>query len=460
LAIKEEPRQISSVLQTALADDAVNADTRSALVDMLDNTPAMRTGILNSRAFLLTVLPLDMPYRVPRLTPRVVMPGPQSAIVVGPEGEEIHADDFGRVKVHFHWDRYDKSNEKSTCWVRVSQPWAGKGWGGYFIPRIGQEVIVDFLNGDPDRPIIVGRMYNEDQPKPFDSHTQSGFRTRSTPKGSAANCNEFRFDDKKGSEQVYLHAEKNQDISVENDETHTVGHDRTKTIDHDETNHIKHDRTETVDNNEKITIGVDRTEKVGNNESITIGVNRTEKVGANESITIGANRTVSVGGSETATVTAQRTHSVGINETIAIGAAQEIAIGAMQSVVIGANQDIKVGANQSTSVGANQSTDVGADCSLQVGSNLASKVGADESHSIGGGRSSDVGKDDAIKVGKNFALEAGESITLKTGSASITMKKDGTIVIKGKDVTVEGSGKINVKASSDIVLKGSKISQN
>ncbi len=460
LAVKEESRHISSLLQTALVDDAVNNDTRGALIDLLDNTSTMRTGILNSRAFLLTVIPLDMPYRVPRLTPRVVMPGPQSAIVVGPEGEEIHADDFGRVKVHFHWDRYDKSNEKSTCWVRVSQPWAGKGWGGYFIPRIGQEVIVDFLNGDPDRPIIVGRMYNDDQPKPFDSHTQSGFRTRSTPKGSAANCNEFRFDDKKGSEQVYLHAEKNQDISVENDETHTVGHDRTKTIDNDETNHIKHDRTETVDNNEKIAIGVDRTEKVGNNESITIGVNRTEKVGVNESVTIGANRTVSVGGSETASVTAQRTHSVGINETIAIGAAQEIAIGAMQTVVIGANQDIKVGANQSTNVGANQSTDVGANCSLEVGSNLSSKVGADESHSIGGGRSSDVAKDDAIKVGKNFVLDAGDSISLKTGSASITMKKDGTIVIKGKDISLDGSGKINVKASSDVVIKGSKVGVN
>jgi type VI secretion system secreted protein VgrG len=460
LAIKEEPRQISSVLQTALADDAVNADTRSALVDMLDNTPAMRTGILNSRAFLLTVLPLDMPYRVPRLTPRVVMPGPQSAIVVGPEGEEIHADDFGRVKVHFYWDRYDKSNEKSTCWVRVSQPWAGKGWGGYFIPRIGQEVIVDFLNGDPDRPIIVGRMYNDDQPKPFDSHTQSGFRTRSTPKGSAANCNEFRFDDKKGSEQVYLHAEKNQDISVENDETHTVGHDRTKTIDHDETNHIKHDRTETVDNNEKITIGVNRTEQVGSNETIAIGIDRKETVGANESITIGANRTIAIGASETASVLLQRTHTVGINETISVGAAQEITIGAKQVVTIGADQSVNVGADQSTDVGSNQSAKVGANRSIQVGSNLSTDVSADESRGVGGGRSTQVGKDDAINVGKNFTLQAGDSISLTTGSASITMKKDGTIVIKGKDITVDGSGKINVKASSDIVMKGSKIMQN
>ncbi|MBS0341174.1 MAG: type VI secretion system tip protein VgrG [Proteobacteria bacterium] len=448
------------VLQEMLAEDPINADWPDAMHDILYGTPDLIAPMRGSGTFLVTLLPSNTPFRPPRLTPRTTMPGPQSAIVVGAEGKEIDADEFGRVKVHFHWDRYDESNEKSTCWVRVSQPWAGKGWGGYFIPRIGQEVIVDFLNGDPDRPIIIGRVYNDDQPIPFDSHTQSGFRTRSTPKGSAANCNEFRFDDKKGSEQVYLHAEKNQDISVENDETHTVGHDRTKTIDHDETTHVKHDRTETVDNNETITIGVNRTEKVGSNEHITIGSNRTEMVGSNETITIGsnrtetvgsnetisigANRTITVGASETATVALQRTHTVGVNETISVGAAQEVTVGAAQAIT----------------VGANQTTNVGADCSLSVGANLSTDVGSDESRSVGGGRSTSVGKDDALSVSKNLSINAGDSISIVTGSASITMKKDGTITIKGKDITIEGSGKINVKASSDVVIKGSKILQN
>ncbi|CAN5718088.1 type VI secretion system spike protein VgrG1b [soil metagenome] len=440
------------VLLELLNDDPVNASWLEALHEIVRSEPGLASPIRGTGTFLLTALPADTPFRPPRLTPRIVMPGPQSAIVVGPAGDEIHADDFGRVKVHFHWDRHDESNEKSTCWVRVSQPWAGKGWGGYFIPRIGQEVIVDFLNGDPNRPIIVGRVYHDDQPKPFDSHTQSGFRTRSTPKGSAANCNEFRFEDQKGSEQVYLHAEKNQDIEVENDETHWVGHDRKKTIDHDETVHVKHDRTETVDNNETITIGVNRVEKVGNNETITIGVNRVESVGANETITIGANRSVTVGSSETATVALQRTHSVGVNETISVGAAQEISIGATQAVTVGASQTVNVGANQSTSVGSNRSIDVGSDLSTTVGKN--------ESLSIGEGRSTSVGKDDSLKVGKNLVIDAGDSISIKTGSASITMKKDGTIVIKGKDITLEGSGKINVKASSDVVVKGSKVGIN
>ncbi|MDM0044962.1 type VI secretion system tip protein TssI/VgrG [Variovorax dokdonensis] len=456
------------VLLEMMQEDPLNADWRGQLRDMVYGEPNLIAPMRGVSTFLLTVLPAQAPFRPPRVTQRVTMPGPQSAIVVGPAGEEIHADDFGRVKVHFHWDRYDESNEKSTCWVRVSQPWAGKGWGGYFIPRIGQEVIVDFLNGDPDRPIIIGRVYNDDQPKPFDSHTQSGFRTRSTPGGSAANCNEFRFDDKKGSEQVYLHAEKNQDISVENDETHTVGHDRTKTIDHDETTHVKHDRTETVDNNETITIGVDRTESVGNNESITIGVNRTESVGANEDITIGANRTesvganesitiganrsVTVGSNETKTVAVQRTHTVGANETITIGAAQEVTVGAAQAITVGADQTV--------SVGANQSSNIGADRSVSVGAKLSTDVGADESRSVAGGRSTTVGKDETLTVSKNLSISAGDSISIVTGDASISMKKDGTIVIKGKNVTVEGSGKINVKASSDVVIKGSKVGLN
>ncbi|MBN8755487.1 MULTISPECIES: type VI secretion system Vgr family protein [Variovorax] len=447
-----DPVPLDVLLREALEDDAVCADTLPVLRELVAQTPALRAGRNGDSAFLLTVMPIDVPFRPPRLTPRVRMPGPQSAIVVGPDGEEIHADDFGRVKVHFHWDRYDKSNEKSTCWVRVSQPWAGKGWGGYFIPRIGQEVIVDFLNGDPDRPLVIGRVYNDDQPIPFGSHTQSGFRTRSTPKGSAANCNEFRFEDKKGSEQVYLHAEKNQDIEVENDETHWVGHDRKKTVDHDETVHVKHDRTETVGNNEKITIGVNRTESVGNNETISIGVNRTETVGSNETITIGSNRTITVGASETATVALQRTHTVGVNETITVGAAQEITVGAVQAVTVGASQTISVGANQSSSIGANRSVDVGA--------NLTTNVGSDEARSVGKGRSTSVGKDDSLSVGKNLVISAGDSISITTGSASITMKKDGTIVIKGKDITIDASGKINAKASSDIVMKGSKILQN
>jgi type VI secretion system secreted protein VgrG len=402
-----------------------------------------------------SVLSTKQQYRPQRLTPKPIVQGPQTAVVVGPSGDEIYTDKYGRVKVQFHWDRYGKKDENSSCWVRVSHPWAGKNWGFVAIPRIGQEVIVDFLEGDPDEPIITGRVYNAEQMPPYAlpaNMTQSGILSRSSKGGSGANANEFRFEDKKGSEQVYLHAEKNQDISVENDETHSVGHDRTKTIDNDETTTVKHDRTETVNNN----------------ETITIGVNRTENVGSNETITVGSHRSVTVGATETKQVALQRTHLVGANETIGIIGAQEVGIGGMQAIAVGAFQTTNVGGYQSNNIGGNQSTVVGAARSIKVGatqsvdvtSNASMSVGGDESRSVTGGRSSSIGKDDALKIAKNLVIDAGESVTVKTGDASITMKKDGTITIKGKDITVEGSGKINVKASSDVVIKGSKVGIN
>ncbi|MBB6091950.1 type VI secretion system secreted protein VgrG [Povalibacter uvarum] len=363
------------------------------------------------------------PFRAPITTRKPIVGGPQTATVTGPGGEEIHTDKYGRVKVQFHWDREGQRDEKSSCWVRVSQIWAGKNWGWMSIPRMGQEVVVDFLEGDPDQPLITGRVYNADNMPPFElpaNKTQSGLRTRSTLNGTPANFNELRFEDKKGSEQVYLHAEKNQDIEVEADETHWVGHNRAKTIDNDETTHVKHDRTETVDNNESITIGVNRTENVGSNESITIGSNRTENVGADESITVGSNRTESVGSNET------------------------VSIGSNQSITVGSNRTLDVGGNETTTVGGNRDE----------------TVAKNESVSVGKSRTVSIGENDGLSVGKQLVIDVADQIVIKTGSASITMKKDGTIVIKGKDITLDGSGKINVKASSDVVVKGSKITQN
>jgi type VI secretion system secreted protein VgrG len=347
------------------------------------------------------------PFRPKRMTPKPFVQGPQTAVVVGPGGDEIYTDKYGRVKVQFHWDRYGEKNENSSCWIRVSTPWAGKGWGGVSTPRIGQEVIVDFLEGDPDQPIITGRVYNAEQMPPYAlpaNKTQTGVKTRSSLYGEASNFNEIRFEDKKGSEQLYIHAEKNQDIEVENDETHWVGHDRKKTIDNDETSHIKHDRTETVDNDETISIGANRTESVEKDESITIGKNRTESVGDDETITIGK--------------------------------------------------------NQSLSVGSNRTKTVSKDESTTVSGNRTEQVSQDEEVSVGKSRQVSIGENDTLKVGKKLVLDAGDQITLHTGSASITLKKDGTITIKGKDITLEGSGKINVKASSDVSIKGSKIAQN
>lgn len=173
-----------------------------------------------------SVLDSKITYRPPRATPRPMIRGPQTAIVVGPDGEEIYTDKYGRVRVQFFWDREGKFDQDSSCWIRVASVWAGHGWGGIQIPRIGQEVIVEFLEGDPDRPIITGRVYNADAMPPFElpvNMTKSGLRSHSSKGAGSNNFNEFHFEDKKGSEQVYLHAEKDWKIDIKNAETETVG---------------------------------------------------------------------------------------------------------------------------------------------------------------------------------------------------------------------------------------------
>jgi type VI secretion system secreted protein VgrG len=412
-----------------------------------------------------TAMPSNQQFRPRRQTPKPFVQGPQTAVVVGPAGDEIYTDKYGRVKVLFHWDREGekKKDENCSCWMRVSQPWAGTAWGGVAIPRIGQEVIVDFLEGDPDQPIITGRVYNAEQMPPYAlpaNMTQTGIKSRSSKGGGPDNFNEIRFEDLKGSEQVFIHAEKNQDIEVENDETHWVGHDRKKTIDNDETTQVKHDRTETVDNNETITVHGMRTETVDKNETITVHQNRTETVDINETINIGGNRSITVSKSETATVALQRTHSVGVNETITVGGAQEITVGGLQAITVGAQQSTTVGGGQSTSVGGSRTVKVGGSQQTTVNENAATLIKKDEQHKVDGNRQVNIAKDDQLVVKKELLIDAGDAILIKTGSASISMKKDGTIVIKGKDITLEGSGEITVKASKDVVIKGSKIKQN
>jgi type VI secretion system secreted protein VgrG len=223
-----------------------------------------------------TCIPFAVPYRPQRVTPKPIVQGPQTAVVVGPAGEEIYPDKYGRVKVQFFWDRLGKKDENSSCWVRVSQPWAGKNWGSINIPRIGQEVIIEFLEGDPDRPIITGRVYNDEQMPPYalpDNMTRTTFLSRSTKGGGSANFNEFRFEDKKGSEQIFLNAEKDMDHRVEKDSREFVGQDRSLII--------KGDQKEKVEGDKHGQFAKNLNEKVGQNMSLQVGQNLQEKSGQN-----------------------------------------------------------------------------------------------------------------------------------------------------------------------------------
>jgi type VI secretion system secreted protein VgrG len=166
-----------------------------------------------------------LPYQPPRRTPKPVVHGAQTAVVVGGKDTEIFTDDYGRVRLSFHWDRDSPGNEDSSCWVRVAQVWAGSGFGAVFTPRVGQEVLVDFLEGDPDRPIVTGSVYNSDNKPPYLplNPSQSGIKTRSTRRGSPDNFNEIRFEDKIGQEQLFMQAEKDHTINVKNNRSATIG---------------------------------------------------------------------------------------------------------------------------------------------------------------------------------------------------------------------------------------------
>jgi type VI secretion system secreted protein VgrG len=394
------------------------------------------------------------PYRTPRYTPKPVIQGPQTAMVVGPSGSEIYTDKYGRVKVQFHWDRLGKRDENSSCWVRVAQVWAGKSWGGIQIPRIGHEVMVEFLEGDPDLPIITGRVYNAEAMPPYglpDNATQSGIKSRSSKEGTGDNFNEIRFEDKKGSEELYLHAEKNHTNITENDRSEDVGHDRAL--------HVGNDKSEKIDNNKSIVVGVNHEESIGSNKKLSVGANHTESIGANKNLSVGANHDETIGSSMTITVAQMLTESVGINYAETVGAAMELTIGAAFTETVGAVKAQTIGASKTVNIGANHSVDVGGNESRNVGGGKTVSVGKDLGETISGGHTETVTKAYALKA-KSVSVVADDEITFKTGDASISMKKDGTITIKGKDITLKGSGKIAIKADGDMLLKGSKIGEN
>jgi type VI secretion system secreted protein VgrG len=421
-------------------------------------------------------VPFSTPYRPARVTPQPFVQGCQTAVVVGPAGEEIYTDKYGRVKVQFHWDREGKKNENSSCWVRVSHPWAGQGWGAISIPRIGQEVIVDFLEGDPDQPIITGRIYNAEQMPPFGlpgKAVVSGVKSNSTKGGGG--YNEISLDDTKGTELINIHAQYDQQKKVEHDERVNVGNDRTESVGHDE----------------KITIGNDRTESVGENETIKIGANRSETVGSNETIGIGSNRTETVGSNETVTISLTRTHSIGINDMLNVGAAQEVTVGGLQAVTVGATRALTVGTSQTASfgtsltenvgtdrhetIGANQTVkigsklteNIGSDQTLQVGGKLREQIASDHSKSVGGKRETKISSDDTLDVGSKLTMKAGSQITLETGSSKIVMNSSGKIEITGMNIEIKGSTsikaesvQINIEASGINTIKGSLVKIN
>jgi type VI secretion system secreted protein VgrG len=270
-------------------------------------------------------------YRAPPIMRKPFVQGPQTAMVVGKAGEEIWTDKYGRVKVQFHWDRLGKEDETSSCWVRVSQSWAGKGWGAMFIPRIGMEVVVDFLEGDPDQPLITGCVYNGDAMPPYAlpaEQTKSTIKTN-TSKGGGG-FNEIRFEDKKDSEEIFVQAEKDFNRVVKNNDTLAVGFekadkgDQTITINHDQSLDVGNDRTVHVVNDQTTNIDHDQVITVKNDQSVDIGNDQTESVGNNMTVKVTKNHALSVGGDQTEKVDGDQ--SVDVGKTCVIEAATSITL--------------------------------------------------------------------------------------------------------------------------------------
>ena len=322
-------------------------------------------------------------------TPRIY--GVQTATVVGPPGEEIHTDGYGRVKVQFHWDRLGKFDDRSSPWIRVVSNWAGPNFGHISLPRVGMEVVVQFLDGNVSMPIIIGCVYNARNMPPWDlpaNKTQSGMLSRSSKGGTSSHANALRFEDRKGAEELWLHAEKDQRIEVEHDEAHWVGNDRRKTVDRDETVQVKRDRTETVGRDETISIHNNRTEQVDRHETITIGGNRSKTVYKNAKDYIQKNWSVRVSKTKT--------------ETIDMAYLQNVGMGRMENVGLG--YSLNIGLGMHTVVGLNQTT----------------------------------------RVGKKVHLIAGEELEITVGSAALLMKSDGKIFLNGTQISIEATGPLQI----------------
>ncbi len=354
-----------------------------------------------------TAFPPDLPFRPLDTAVKPRIHSTQTAIVVGKSGEEIWLDKYGRIKVQFHWDRLGKSDEKSSCWVRVAQNWAGKNYGIMFFPRVGQEVVVTFLDGDPDRPLVTGSVYNAEQTVPYtlpDDSTKSTIKTQ-TSKNGTGKFNEIRFEDKAESEEIYVHAQKDMKIDVLNDVTRLVKHDEVETIDNDSTVTVKHDRKLTVTNDHTITVSE------GNEKhEVSKGT-----------------RSVTVKDNETHTNKADFTHKADGDYTLTVKG--NLTIDVTGDVVI-KGKSVKVTAN-SGEVGIKSGTDM--------------KIDA------GGALNAKSGMAMEIKSGMGMDLKASMGMNLKAGLA---------LNAEGLSTALKANGMGEVSASGILTLKGTMVKVN
>ena len=315
--------------------DAFNAEYMVVSVQHHARNNLMVPGAVAGYSNTFVLQAKEATFRPPMTTPRGQVRGPQTAVVTGPQGNEVYTDALGRIKVRFPWDRKQPGrstnapDDKASCWVRVAQLWAGGGYGTFFLPRVGMEVVVEFLEGDPDRPIVVGCVYNGQNPLPLnlpDEATRSTIKTLSSKGGGG--FNELRFEDKKGSEEIFLHAQKDLQLRT----------------------------------------GDCRTENIGTHSNLTIGKDRVESIGENAQLSIGKNQSVSVG--------MNRAFTTGVDDYLTVGANQHTNVGANMAVTAGVNIDLNAGVNTAVSAGVNIDMKAGVNLVAEAGVIISLKAGS------------------------------------------------------------------------------------
>jgi type VI secretion system VgrG family protein len=335
-------------------------------------------------------LPRDVTFRAPKMASPVI-DGPQTAVVVGPAGEEIYTDEYGRIKVQFHWDRYAQSDEHSSCWLRVSQAMAAPNWGAVYLPRIGHEVIVTFLEGDPDRPLVTGAVYNGLHTPPYplpENKTRTVFRTQSH---KAEGYNEMYFEDESDQEEVHFRAQKDMKTKVLNNRYRDIGNDEELKIARNQENEIKGDRKEEIDGHKTSLAKQTFIEQVEQDVSSTYNQNESKKVEGAQSLTIYDNRKTLIGGSDTREV---------LN-------------------------------NSSEIIKASRSIDVGTDDTQGIGNHLSVEVSGKTS----------------IRSDGQTAVVSADEIAVKVGFSGLVLKSNGNILLYGSDITIDGASTTKVRGS-------------
>jgi len=401
------------------------------------------------------LIPARVPFRPERKLAPPRLYGAQTAIVVGPGNDEIFTDEHGRIKVQFHWDRHGTRNEHSSCFVRVAQLWAGAGWGTVFLPRVGMEVVVQFLEGNPDRPLVTGCVYNGQHPPPYslpDDKTKSTIKSSSSPGDNG--FNEITLEDRAGSEKIYVHAQKDYEEQVLHDHSTTVGNDQK--------NHVKCNQTENVDAAQTLTVGGNRTKIVHHTETSTIDQNQKLTVKQNRDKTVMVNETETIGANQTSTVVANRTQTVGVTDTTTVTGHQSVTVGGgRDKTVTGIESNKVIGGRVSTEIGFDTNTVIGAAATEVLGLYNLSALVSVTILALPSAISMLPGRIDIVAPAK-LSLTSGTSkiemspgkLTLSSG-AGATIELSGTDVkITGTNVEVNGSAKTDVKSAGAVTVEG------